>query len=293
MIDRTSIIGRAILERNLIQINNFENENLPPHMVEQFRTEGLKACFVAPLIAKEEVIGALQVFFEQPFFPDADWIQFLETLAGQAAIAISDSNMVRNLRQSNLELEMAYDATLEGWSNALDLRDNETEKHTIRVTEITLEIAKSLGIKGEEIRNIWRGSRLHDIGKMGIPDPILKKPGKLTPEEWVIMKQHPENAKNLLFPITYLRQALDIPYCHHEKWDGSGYPRGLKGEEIPLAARIFAIADVWDAMTQDRVYRKALSTEETLKYITENAGTHFDPKIVEIFLQLMSNRKFD
>jgi PAS domain S-box-containing protein len=293
MIEQTGIAGRAIFGRYLVRVNDIEIEKIQLPQLEKLGAEGIKSCFAAPLIAKDDVIGVFQVFLSDPYYPDTDWIEFMETLAGQAAIAISDSNLLRNLKQSNIDLEKAYDATLEGWSNALDLRDKETEEHTERVTQISLQLAKILGLHGEDIRNIWRGARLHDIGKMGISDEILLKAGKLSPEEWVIMKEHPVNAYKLLYPISFLRQALDIPYCHHERWDGKGYPRGLKEEEIPLAARIFAVVDVWDAMTQDRVYRKALSEEEALQYITENSGKHFDPKIVELFLRLIVEQKSD
>ncbi len=179
----------------------------------------------------------------------------------------------------------AYNATIEGWSAALDLRDKETEGHTQRVTETTLRLAKRMGFSKTEIVHIRRGALLHDIGKMGVPDHILLKPDKLTDEEWVIMRKHPELAYHLLSPIQYLQEALDIPYCHHEKWDGTGYPRGLKGEEIPFAARIFAIVDVWDALTSDRPYRLAWSRDRALEYIRSLSGTHFDPQVVETFLE--------
>lgn len=194
--------------------------------------------------------------------------------------------MWKNLEQKNLDLQIAYDETLEGWANALDLRDHETENHTRRVVELTIQLAQEMGISGEDLVNVRRGALLHDMGKIGVPDAILTKPGKLTPEEWEVMRQHPVNAFNLLYPISYLRKALDIPYCHHEKWDGSGYPRGLKGEDIPLAARLFAIVDVWDAMTSDRYYRPALSEDETIEYILQNSGKHFDPAVVDLFLKL-------
>jgi PAS domain S-box-containing protein/putative nucleotidyltransferase with HDIG domain len=182
----------------------------------------------------------------------------------------------------------AYDETIEGWSNALELRDEETEGHSQRVTEMTLNIARMMNVKTDELVHVRRGALLHDIGKMGIPDAILLKPGKLTVEEWAVMRKHPVYAYDMLAPIDYLRPALDIPYCHHEKFDGTGYPRGLKGEEIPLPARIFAVVDVYDALTSDRPYRKAWSKEEALKYIHEESGTHFDPDVVEVFLKTIN-----
>jgi len=188
-----------------------------------------------------------------------------------------------NLEQAHLQLLAAYDATIEGWSRAMDLRDKETEGHTQRVTVLSENLAKLAGIKEEELIFVRRGALLHDIGKLGVPDAILLKTDKLTDEEWDIMRKHPQYAYDMIYPIEYLRPALDIPFCHHEKWDGSGYPRGLKGEEIPLAARIFAIVDVWDALTSDRPYRPAWNKEKTLKHINEQSGKHFDPHIVELF----------
>lgn len=185
------------------------------------------------------------------------------------------------------ELQKAYDATIESWGKALELRDKETEGHTERVVELTIKLARRFGLREDEIINIRRGSFLHDIGKLSIPDAILLKPGKLNEEEWEIIKQHPELAYNALSSIEYLKPSLDIPYCHHEKWDGTGYPRRLKGEEIPLSARIFAVVDVWDALTSDRPYRPAWSREDALRYIKEQTGKHFDPKVVEVFLEII------
>jgi len=185
------------------------------------------------------------------------------------------------------KLLIAYDKTIEGWSNALDLREKETEGHAQRVTELTMRLAQARGINEAELVHIRRGSLLHDVGKLGIPDTILFKPGKLSDEEWVIMRKHPEYAYNLLSPIEYLQPAIDIPYCHHEKWDGTGYPRGLKRTEIPISARLFAIVDVWVALTSERVYRKAVSKEETLTFITSHSGTHFDPEAVALFVKVV------
>jgi putative nucleotidyltransferase with HDIG domain len=209
-------------------------------------------------------------------------------LAQQAAIAIDSAQSFSGLQRSTLDLALAYDSTLEGWARALELRDQETEGHSQRVTGMTVQLARALGMREEEIVHVRRGALLHDIGKMGIPDTILLKPGKLTDEEWKTMRQHPQFAYEMLAPIAYLKPGLDIPYCHHEKWDGTGYPRGLKGEQIPLAARLFAVADVWDALTSDRPYRKAWTPEQAREYIREQAGKHFDPKVVEVFFKAMS-----
>jgi putative two-component system response regulator len=181
------------------------------------------------------------------------------------------------------ELVTAYDKTIEGWSRALDLRDKETEGHTQRVTEMTLRLAQAAGISGDALIQIRRGSLLHDVGKLGIPDSILLKPAQLTAAEWKVMKLHPVYAYEWLVVIEYLQPALDIPYCHHERWDGTGYPRGLKGDEIPLAARLFALADVWDALTSHRPYRDSLSLVDVRQHIRDGSGKHFDPRAVEIF----------
>jgi putative two-component system response regulator len=189
----------------------------------------------------------------------------------------------RELQRLHEELLIAYDETIHGWSDALDLRDKETEGHTQRVTEKTVILARAAGLNEEALKHIWRGSLLHDVGKLGIPDSILLKADHLTDEEWRIMRRHPIHAYEWLQHIEYLKPAIDIPYCHHEKWDGTGYPRGLKGEEIPIGARLFAIVDVWDALTSDRPYRKAMSREDAFKFIVSQSGTHFDPKAVELF----------
>ncbi|MCL4560891.1 MAG: HD domain-containing protein [Chloroflexi bacterium] len=200
-------------------------------------------------------------------------------------LAHSFNQMVGSLYQSKEDLLQAYDSTLEGWSKALELRDEETEGHTQRVTQMTVRLAEMMGIQGEDLVNIRRGALLHDIGKMGVPDAILRKPGPLTDEEWVLMRKHPEYAIKMLWEIEYLHPALEIPGSHHEKWDGSGYPKGLKGTEIPLAARIFAIIDVWDALRSDRPYRKCLPQEEVMEILLDGRGSHFDPEVTDLFLK--------
>jgi putative nucleotidyltransferase with HDIG domain len=202
------------------------------------------------------------------------------------AIAIDNAELVANLQQSNDELTMAYDATIEGWARALELRDAETEGHSRRVTDLTLQLARHMGLSDDDLVHIRRGAILHDIGKMAIPDRILLKPGPLTAEEWEIMRKHPTYAYEWLAPIRYLRPALDIPHYHHERWDGSGYPRGLRGQQIPLSARIFAVVDVWDALCSDRPYRAAWPYEKVRAHLRQQSGVHFDPQIVEIFLAL-------
>lgn len=197
------------------------------------------------------------------------------------------------LQRAHHDLAEAYDATIEGWSHVLDLRDKETEGHTQRVTEMTIRLARALNVSEDDIIHIRRGALLHDIGKMAIRDDILQKPGPLTDQEWEEMREHPKFAFQMLYPIAYLRPALDIPYCHHEHWDGSGYPRGLKGEEIPLAARIFTIVDVWDALLSNRPYRKGCTEESVLEYIQKHSGVYFDPRLVDEFLELYHKGVFN
>ena len=194
----------------------------------------------------------------------------------------------QQIQALNADLLIAYDETLEGWARALDLRDNNTEDHSVRVMDLTMDLASAMGISEADMIHVRRGALLHDIGKMGIPDAILLKPGPLTEQEWGMMRMHPVFAYDMLSNIPFLRPALDIPYCHHEKWDGSGYPRGLSGEQIPLAARIFSIVDVWDALGSDRPYRGKWTKHKILEYIREETGTCFDPEIVELFLKMIA-----
>lgn len=249
--------------------------------------EEFLAHYVTPLIVKGQVKGVLEIFHRKTFEPDQEWVNYFETLATQAAIAIESAALFENLQRSNMELMLAYDATIEGWSRALDLRDRETEGHTQRVTEMVLKLAEEMGVSDAEKMNIKRGALLHDIGKMGIPDSILLKPGPLSESDWEIMRQHPLYAFHMLSPIQYLKHALDIPFCHHEKWDGTGYPRGLAGGEIPLAARMFSVVDVFDALTSDRPYRDAWPREVVYRYLEERAGSDFDPQIVKVFLDIV------
>jgi PAS domain S-box-containing protein len=283
-----SLAGRAALERRAVQAVDPAQMQESPQLAALQAVEGFVAYHAVPLIAKGQVVGVLEVFHRSPLAVGPDWLDLLETLAGQAAIAIENAQLFDHLQRSNLDLALAYDATIEGWSHALDLRDKETKGHTLRVTEQTMRLARALGIADAELVHIRRGALLHDIGKMGVPDGILLKPGPLSEEEWVLMRRHPQLAYDLLAPIDYLRPALDIPLCHHERWDGTGYPRGLAGEQIPLVARLFAVVDVWDALRSDRPYRKAWTEEKTLEHIRSSAGTHFDPKVVELFLDTMN-----
>ena len=276
--------GLAAYERRIVHIADLaELPNLFSRY-ELLQNEKFVTYYAVPLIAKGQVKGVFEIFCRQRFEAEPEWSDFFEALAIQAAIAIDNATLFRKLQESNIELTLAYDTTIEGWAKALELRDSETEGHTQRATELTLKVACALGIREDELDHVRRGALLHDIGKMAVPDTVLLKPGPLTHEEQQIMRQHPAFAFELLSPIHYLRPALDIPYCHHEWWDGTGYPRGLKGEQIPLAARIFSIADNWDALLSARRYREAWPKAKVAEHIRSLAGTQFDPNLVDIFL---------
>lgn len=280
--------GRAVLERKTIHIPDLVRRKTDFLRSPHFATEGFVAYAVVPLFAKGQVVGALEVFHRAPLVTNADWFGFLEMLAGQAAIAIDNATLFDGLQRSNAELAGAYDATIEGWSRAMDLRDHETEGHTLRVTNMAVRLARQAGIREADLVHVHRGGLLHDIGKMGVPDSILLKPDRLTDDEWVIMRRHPQFAYEMLAPISYLHPALDIPYCHHEKFDGTGYPQGLKGEQIPLAARLFAVVDVWDALRSDRPYRRGWPEDKVIAHLKAGSGAHFAPEAVELFIRVRS-----
>jgi putative nucleotidyltransferase with HDIG domain len=247
----------------------------------------LRSILCVPLKMKDDLIGVLYVDnrAHAGIFKEHD-LELISAFADQAAVAINSARLFEDLQESHRELERAYQATLEGWVRALDLRDKETEGHTQRVTILTHRLARSMGVRDADLVHITRGALLHDIGKMAIPDGILLKPGNLTDEERKLIQKHPVYAYEMLSPIDFLVPAIDIPYCHHEKWDGTGYPRGLKQDEIPFAARIFPVIDVWDALTSDRPYRKAMPHDEVRRLIKADSGKHFDPLVVDAFMNL-------
>lgn len=286
-----SYAGRAALERATVSVPDLRPTpgefGRSPALLQQ---EEFVAYHAVPLVAKGQVNGVLEVFHRGPLMVDSEWVNFLVTLAKQAAVALDSATTFETLQRANADLMLAYNTTLEGWGRALDLRDKETEGHTQRVTELTLSLARAMGMTEEQLVHVRQGALLHDIGKMGIPDSILLKPGPLTEEEWATMRKHPVYGREMLAPIAYLRPALPIPHCHHERWDGSGYPQALKGEAIPLEARIFAVVDVWDALTSDRPYRPAWPPGQAKAYIREQAGKHFDPQVVSAFLSLADLR---
>jgi len=273
--------GQVAFERRTLII-----PDLSENLTQALKGEEFKSYVAMPLVAHGKVEGVLEIFQRRLFNPTPEWLNFLELMSGQAAIAIDNAALFNSLQRSNIELTLSYDATLEGWGRALELRDADTKGHTERVTEMTMRLASLMGVDEHDLVHVRRGALLHDIGKINIPDRILLKPGPLTQEEAAIMQRHPVYAQELLSPIPFLRPALDIPYCHHEKWDGSGYPRGLKGDLIPFKARIFSVIDVADALVSDRPYRKAWSVERTYDYIKSQTGIHFAPDVVEAFLDM-------
>jgi len=279
--------GKAILARETIHIHDLNKRSTDFLRSPDFSTEGFITYYAVPLIARGQALGVLEIFHRGSFQVDNDWLDFMNMLAGETAIAIDSAVMFKNLQRTNLELSLAYDKTIEGWSRALDLRDHETEGHTLRVVQTTLQLARQLMIPESEMIHIRRGATLHDIGKVAIPDSILLKPGPLDDDEWAVMRKHPLIAVDLLGPITHLSPALAIPRSHHEKWDGSGYPDALSGDSIPLAARLFAVVDVFDALTSDRPYRPAWTHPDALEYIRAQSGAHFDPSVVPVFLEMI------
>lgn len=285
------LAGRAALQREPVFVH--EQPQLSTQYVRWplVEDEGFEFYAAMPLMANGELEGVLELFHRSPLHPDEDWREFLTALAGQAALVFNSARLLADLEQSNLELRSAYDTTIEGWSRALDLRDHETEGHSRRVTQLTVELARRMGAPEDRLVHVRRGALLHDIGKMGVPDSILQKPGPLTDEERRQMEQHTVHAFNMLKPIEFLQPALKIPYSHHENWDGSGYPQGLNGTDIPLAARVFSVIDVYDALTNDRPYRTAWSSEEALAHIREQSGRKFDPAVVAEFLAMMAESR--
>lgn len=280
--------GKIGLERKRVYISDIRESKgfkLPKIMVE----EGYVAYICQPFMAKGQLVGVLEIFNNEPLNPETEWFNYLENIAQHVAIAVDNVKLFEKLQRTQTELLLAYESTIESWSYAMDLRDRETEGHSQRVTKMTLRLAQELGMKEDDLIRVKWGALLHDIGKLGVPDAILYKPDKLTDEEWILMRKHPVYAYEMLVRIEYLRPAIDIPYYHHERWDGSGYPKGLKGEEIPLSARIFAVADTFDALSSDRPYRRAWPRKKIIEYIKEQRGKHFDPKVVDAFLKIYAS----
>lgn len=281
------VTGYVARTGQIFSTDHMHEDPLPVFVAgENERLQGMNSGISLPLRAHDSIVGVLHVALrEKRSFTDTE-ISLLTAIAEMVGNALQRAALIEKTLLQTEELAAAYDNTLAGWARALELRDELTEGHTRRVTALTIRLAQAMGIPPAEIVQIQRGAILHDIGKMGIPDEILLKRGPLTLEESVVMRRHPQSAFDMLYPIAFLRPALEIPYCHHEKWDGTGYPRGLKGDEIPLAARIFAVADVWDAITSDRPYRAAWPRQKALDYMRSESGQYFDPHILETFFSL-------
>lgn len=281
-------IKKAVLTKSPVYLQDARIITLTPSENVIVESRRLISILYFPLLLKQDAIGVFIVgTTDEPRRFTASEIDLCYVLSFDVSLAVANAMLYKKAQQAVVEISQAYDATLEGWSRMLDMRDHVTEKHTHRVTELTVALAKKMGFPESDLGHVRRGALLHDIGKMGIPDSILQKPGPLTDTEWAIMRTHPEKAHKILSRIQYLLPAVDIPYCHHEKWDGTGYPRRLKGEEIPLSARIFAVVDVFDALTSDRPYRKAWEKEKALAYIREQSGRYFFPEAVRVFCEMV------
>ena len=283
--------GIAGLERKIITIPDLRNRHTDHLRSPKFTSEGFVTYYAFPLVCKGQLKGVLEIFFRSLQEKERSWLDFISSLANQAAITIDRAGLFTGLQKANSEIRRTFTEMLEVWARAMDLRDPESSGHTQRVADMATVLAHHMGIKVEDLEPIYQGALLHDIGLIGVPDAILQKPGPLSAEEQEKIREHPLLAYELLHSTDIVRQALDIPYCHHEKWDGSGYPRGLKYELIPFPARIFSIVDVWDSLTSDRPYRKAWTYDQAIAYIRQQAGISFDPAIAEVFLRLINSEK--
>jgi putative nucleotidyltransferase with HDIG domain len=281
-------IQKAVTNKTPVYLHDARTATLSPAERTVVDSRHLISILYFPLLLKEEAIGVFIVgTTDTPRRFSPSEIDLSYMLSFQVSLAIANAKLYQKAQQAIADISQAYDATLEGWSRVLDMRDHVTDVHTHRVADLTVALAKKMGVPEEDLGHIRRGALLHDIGKMAIPDSILQKTDALTSEDWEIMRTHPEKAYRILSHIEYLAPAMDIPYCHHEKWDGTGYPRGLKGDEIPLAARLFAVVDVFDALTSDRPYRKAWTKEKTMQHIQEQSGKYFWPEAVKQFLKML------
>jgi PAS domain S-box-containing protein/putative nucleotidyltransferase with HDIG domain len=282
-------LAQQVVEgQSMVEVTCLAELEDPTAREELLASLGMVGYVGVPLVASGETCGVIELMHCDRMVMNSERLGFVESIAWQASIAMDNARLVDELRHSNVELADAYESTLEGWARALELRDQETEGHTRRVAELTVDLARSFGVEANDLVHLRRGALLHDIGKMAIPDSILLKPASLDEREWEIMRRHPKHALDMLSAIPHLHPALVIPYGHHERWDGSGYPLGLTGEAIPLPARLFAVVDVWDALMSDRPYRKAWTADEAATYLRANAGVQFDPAIVEVFLDMVT-----
>lgn len=278
--------GRAAIQRLPVQVSQLAEAPDESVLGPLLAGEGFVGLHAVPLIAKAQLVGVLEVFHRQPTAADPEAQLFLEALAGQAAIAIENAKLFEGLQRSNSELSLAYDGTLTGWAKALDQRNQETEDHSQSVADLAQNIARALGLDENKLVHLRRGALLHDVGHLSLPESLLLKPGPLTADEWTAVRQHPTWAHGMLASVQYLQAALDVPLYHHEKWDGTGYPHGLQGAQIPLAARIAAVADVWVALRSPRPYRPAWTADRAREHLRAEAGRHFDPEVIAAFLRL-------
>lgn len=280
-------IGKCLRDREPVALVEWAAADLTPPERAVCEARGLRSVLFVPVLVAEEAVGAFivgSVGRDHPF-GDRD-VELCRALSHEIGLALANARLYESLQRSHEELERAYDETIEGWSLALEMRDDETQGHALRVADLAVTLGRGMGMSEEALVHLRRGALLHDIGKMVVPDAILHKPGPLTEEEWAVMRRHPENGRDFLRKVAYLAPALDVPYGHHERWDGTGYPRGLAGEEIPLAARVFSVADSYDALTSNRPYRPAWTEDATLDYIRERSGTDYDPAVVAVLLGL-------
>ncbi len=286
----TGLVAKIAEERQPIWIEDMLVPKPDVRPVSQLAEEGFRSYLALPLIGHNDFLGILEIAWKKP--PDIQtWdTGFLGRMAEQISLAMERSSIVRDLRRSSEGLVSTYNAMIEGLSRALELRDIETQGHTQRVSVLMMRFDEHMRIPSSQWDAIKQGALLHDIGKLGIPDAILLKPGSLTPRERQVMQQHAIYGYNILAPITNLRQTLDIALYHHERWDGSGYPYGLAREQIPLVARLFAVVDVFDALTSDRPYRSAWSHSQAIEYLKEHAGQLFDPTVVRLFLEIVDRQ---
>lgn len=282
--------GKAALERRTINIPDLGSQPSNSLSAPDLLREKFSNYYAVPVIAKGQVRGVLEIYHRSLLQPDDDWLDFLSTMANQAAVAIDSAGLFQDLQRTNAELSLAYDAAIESWAQVLELSNRENGAHAYRVVELTIKLARSMGIAEQELIHFRRGALLHDVGKLGIPENILNKPGPLDEAEWKIMQSHPQLAYDLLSSVNYLAPALDIPHFHHERWDGSGYPDGLCEDQIPFPARLFAVVDVYDALTSTRPYRSAWSRQVALNHIQQSSGKLFDPSVVRAFMLVMKDR---
>lgn len=279
--------GTAALERRTVSTSNFNPQSRGITLPYDLVREGFASYYAIPLLAKGQVKGVMEIFHRQPLQPSETWMEFLATLASQAALAIDSAELFRDYQKTYTELGLAYDAVIDGWLKALEISGREDSENTRRAAKLAIDIAQKLQVSESDLLDIRRGALLHDIGNFGVPEDTLLKPGPLSEEEWSIVREHTNFAAEMVLSLPYLKSALDIPHSHHERWDGNGYPQGLAGESIPLAARIFSVVDVYIALISSRPYRPAWTPIEAMEYIRQQSGKQFDPIIVKVFMQLM------